>query len=182
LKNPDKNGENESKSLEECEKTLKEYEETLEKYKKKLDDYKKKDECLVKLAKIIGSILIIVGLLISIYIVLKAPTSPLIGVGLIGLITFTTVLFGTYLITKEWEFGCGEFRKAITISVIAVFFATLAFGNSIQLNSNTILGQVFTNFWAIVTVVVAFYFGSRVIDNKTNPNNNTSINKGDKGS
>ena len=122
---------------------------------------------LIVVGKILGPLLILSGLLISIYIVLYAKINPLTGLGLVGLVTFTFVLFGTYLLTEKWNFGCGEFRKAITISILAVFFATLAFGDQIVLAENTVIGQVFTNFWAIVSTVVAFYFAARVVDNKT---------------
>ena len=123
------------------------------------------------IGKIFGTLLILTGLLISIYIVISPTNNPLIGLGLVGLVTFTFVLFGTYLITDKWDFGCGEFRKAITISILAVFFATLAFGNLIVIAQNTVLGQVFTNYWAIVSTVVAFYFAARVVDNKTSSDN-----------
>jgi hypothetical protein len=123
------------------------------------------------LGKIFGPLLILVGLLISIYIVWTANINPLIGLGIVGLVTFTFVLFGTYLLTKDWDFGCGEFRKAITISILAVFFATLAFGDKIVIAQDTVLGQVFNNFWAILSTVVAFYFAARVADNR---NMNTS--------
>jgi hypothetical protein len=76
------------------------------------------------LGKIFGPLLILAGLLSSMYFVWTAKTDPLISLGIVGLLTFTSVLFGTYLLTKEWDFGCGEFRKAITISILAVFFAT----------------------------------------------------------
>jgi hypothetical protein len=122
----------------------------------------------IVLGKIVGPILILLGLLISIYIVSNSNVNPLTGLGLVGLVTFTFVLFGTYLLTDKWNFGCGEFRKAITISIIAVFFATLAFGDKIIIAQDTVLGQVFTNYWAIVSTVVAFYFAARVVDNKTN--------------
>lgn len=130
-------------------------------------DVKTNQDKLIIAGKILGPLLILSGLLISIYIVLYAKINPLTGLGLVGLVTFTFVLFGTYLLTEKWNFGCGEFRKAITISVLAVFFATLAFGDQIVLAENTVIGQVFTNFWAIVSTVVAFYFAARVIDNKT---------------
>jgi cation transport ATPase len=110
---------------------------------------------------------LLIGLLISVYVVLYSNINPLTGLGLVGLVTFTFVLFGTYLITEGWNFGEGEFRKAITISVLAVFFATLAFGQQIVIAQDTVVGQVFTNFWAIVSTVVVFYFAARVVDNRT---------------
>ena len=133
----------------------------------------------IVLGKILGPILILLGLLISIYIVLYDKINPLTGLGLVGLVTFTFVLFGTYLITEKWNFGCGEFRKAITISVLAVFFATLAFGDQIVIAENTVIGQVFTNYWAIVSTVVAFYFAARVVDNKTQSDNANTQNNAD---
>ena len=117
---------------------------------------------------ILGPLLILLGLLISMGLLFYTAIDPLIRVGLTGLVTFTFVLFGTYLLTKNDDFGCGEFRKAITISVLAVFFATLALGDQIVITQDTVLGQVFTNYWAIVTTVIAFYFTARVVDNKTN--------------
>jgi len=122
---------------------------------------------LIIFGKIIGPILILLGLLIDMYIVLYPILAPSIALGAVGLVTFTFVLFGTYLLTDEWNFGCGEFRKAITISVLAVFFATFSFGDQIVIAQNTIIGQVFTNYWAIVSTVIAFYFAARVVDNKT---------------
>ena len=132
----------------------------------------------IKARQIVGSIIVLVGLIISILIVLYPPTSALIGVGLVGLVTFTFVLFGMYLMTKEWDFGQGEFRKAITVSVIAVFFAILAFGDKIVVSPSTVLGEVLNNFWAILSTVIAFYFAARVADNrKDNTNASTSENQ-----
>ncbi|MFY9638583.1 MAG: hypothetical protein WAK14_07295 [Methanobacterium sp.] len=133
---------------------------------------------LIFVGKILGPLLILSGLLISIYIVLYAKINPLTGLGLVGLVTFTFVLFGTYLLTEKWNFGCGEFRKAITISILAVFFATLAFGDQIVLAENTVIGQVFTNFWAIVSTVVAFYFAARVVDTKTLSKDGNEVDEG----
>jgi len=117
---------------------------------------------------ILGPLLILFGLLISIGLLFYTAIDPLVRVGLTGLVNFTFVLFGTYLLTNQDDFGCGEFRKAITISVLAVFFATLALGDQIVITQDTVLGQVFTNYWAIVSTVIAFYFAARVLDNRTN--------------
>ena len=86
-------------------------------------------------------------------------------------ITFTFVLFGSYLLTDNWDFGSGEFRKAITISILTFFLATLAFANQIEIAQNTVLGQVFNNFWTIISTVVAFYFAARVVENNNLSNN-----------
>lgn len=124
-------------------------------------------------ARILGPIIIVVGLAYSVWIVWTQPTGALVGVGLVGLVTFTSVLFGMFLMSKEWYFESGEFRKAITISVIAVFFAIMAFGDKIVVGPSTVLGEVLNNFWAIVSTVVAFYFAARVADNRA-PSNGSS--------
>jgi hypothetical protein len=69
--------------------------------------------------------------------------------------------------TDTWEFGEGEFRKAITISVITVFFAIMALGNGMIIDeSDVILNGLFTNFWAILITVIGFYFASRAYENR----------------
>ena len=178
------------------------------------------DKTFIKTRQVVGSIIILLGLVISALIVKFTPiiglnstsvnsttanivtasaalnstitanaalntNAALTSLGLVGLVTFIFVLFGTYLVTDKWDFKCGEFRTAITISVIAVFFGTLAFGNRIFIAPSTVLSQVLSNFWWIVVTVIGFYFGSRVIDNKTNKTdstNNTSSNEDDRGS
>lgn len=114
-----------------------------------------------------GIFLILVGLLWSIALILLNSVSPLIRLGLIGLGSFTFVLFGAYYLNQFPDFGSGEFRKAITISILVVFFASLAMGDQIQLSPDSILGQVLNNYWAILSTVIAFYFASRVLDNQT---------------
>ncbi len=110
--------------------------------------------------------IILLGVLISLIIFAYPFNYPLVKIGLIGLVTFFSVLFGTYFITKNCYFDDGEFRKAITVSVIAVFFATMAFGNSININQSSLIKPLFDNYWVIVTTVIGFYFGSRILDNK----------------
>lgn len=118
--------------------------------------------------KFSGSLLILIGLILSIGLLFASFMMPLVRLGLIGLVSFTFVLFGAYFLTKYDDFGCGEFRKAITISILAVFFASLALGDQITIAQDSVLGQVFNNFWAILSTVIAFYFAARVIENKKN--------------
>ena len=94
-------------------------------------------------------------------------------IGTCRFITFTFVLFGTYLLTDNWDFGSGKFRKAITISILTFFLATLAFANQIEIAQNTVLGQVFNNFWTIISTIVAFYFAARVVENNNLSNNSS---------
>jgi hypothetical protein len=121
--------------------------------------------------KKVGIILILIGLVGSIILIFFNFMQPLLRLGLIGLGSFTLVLFGAYYLNEFPDFGCGEFRKAITISILAVFFASLAMGDQIVLVQDSILGQVFNNYWAILSTVIAFYFASRVLDNQTNGEN-----------
>jgi hypothetical protein len=115
--------------------------------------------------------LIVIGLLWSIGLILLNVISPLIRLGLIGIGSFTFVLFGAYYLNQFPDFGSGEFRKAITISVLVVFFASIAMGDQIMLSPDSILGQVLNNYWAILSTVIAFYFASRVLDNQSTGDN-----------
>ena len=118
-----------------------------------------------------GVLLILIGLLWSIGGILFNILPPLTRLSLIGIGSFTFVLFGAYYLNEFHDFGSGEFRKAITISILVVFFASLAMGDQINLASNSILGQVLNNYWAILSTVIAFYFTSRVLDNQAAANN-----------
>lgn len=121
--------------------------------------------------KALGVILILFGLIGSIVLIFVGFLSPLLRLGLIGLWSFTLVLFGAYFLNQFPDFGSGEFRKAITISILVVFFASLALGDQIMLAPDSILGQVLNNYWAILSTVIAFYFASRVLDNQTTGDN-----------
>lgn len=130
---------------------------------------------IVKQRKKIGYVIIVVGLLISYYLGFTWET-PLTGLGIIGIGTFLSTLTGTFLLTKEWDLSEGEFRKALTISIVSIFFYSLAIGDQITLttvvsNSSTstttqtnILSGLFTNLWAIVLAVVTFYFTARTVE------------------
>jgi hypothetical protein len=115
--------------------------------------------------------LIVIGLLWSIGLILLNVMSPLIRLGLIGIGSFTFVLFGAYYLNLFPDFGSGEFRKAITISILVVFFASIAMGDQIMLSPDSILGQVLNNYWAILSTVIAFYFATRVLDNQSTGDN-----------
>ncbi|WP_048191063.1 hypothetical protein [Methanobacterium sp. SMA-27] len=79
---------------------------------------------------ILGSITIIFGIVGSIVYAIIQP-DPLKSLGIVGLGTFLSVLTGTFFFTEKNDLREGEFRKAITISVISVYFFTLAYGNDI---------------------------------------------------
>ena len=127
---------------------------------------------MVVFGKIIGPLLILTGLLISIYIVLYSRTDPIIGLGLVGLLlSHLHSLDHIYLqiIGTLEAVNLGR----LTISILTFFLATLAFANQIEIAQNTVLGQVFNNFWTIISTVVAFYFAARVVENNNLSNNSS---------
>ncbi len=132
-----------------------------------------------KYRKHIGLTVIIAGLFISYWLGFINATSgnPYYGLGFVGFGTFLVMLVGTFLITDNWDLNDGEFRKALTISIISVYFFAMAFGDKILVGTltsttnatvaaaqTTILGGLFNNLWAVVLAIVAFYFSSRAID------------------
>lgn len=127
---------------------------------------------MVVFGKIIGPLLILTGLLISIYIVLYSRTDPIIGLGLVGLLlSHLHSLDHIYLqiIGTLEAVNLGR----LTISILTFFLATLAFANQIEIAQNTVLGQVFNNFWTIISTIVAFYFAARVVENNNLSNNSS---------
>ncbi len=130
---------------------------------------------LVKHRRKFGYLIIVVGLLVSYYWGFTCG-KPLTGLGIIGIGTFLSTLTGTFLLTKAWDLSEGEFRKALTIAIVSIFFYSLAIGDQIPLttvvtNSSSstttqtnILSGLFTNLWAIVLAVVTFYFTARAVE------------------
>lgn len=129
---------------------------------------KRKSNKLKPWFKILGPIIMLSGFVYSILIIFfHSVEDPLSTIGFLGFFNFAIVLFGMYLMTDTWEFGEGEFRKAITISVLTVFFAIWAFGEGITISeSDVVLKGLFDNFWAIVITVIGFYFASRAYENR----------------
>jgi len=151
--------------------------------------WRKKYSYRLKLwGRVLGPIMLFLGFFISLWIIFSYPKiwewtcyvfhynyyladvtteKHLIFLGFLGFFNFVIVLFGMYFMTDTWEFGEGEFRKAITISILTVFFAIWALGDKIVINtSNIVLDGLFTNFWIIVTTVIGFYFASRAYENR----------------
>ena len=91
------------------------------------------------LRKALGLSVIISFSLVSIWIGFSTASSGYVywGLGTVGFGTFFAMLVGTFLITDNWELADGEFRKALTVSIISVYFFSLAFANQIQ--ADTIL-------------------------------------------
>lgn len=86
------------------------------------------------LRKALGLSVIISFSLVSIWIGFSTASSGYVywGLGTVGFGTFFAMLVGTFLITDNWELADGEFRKALTVSIISVYLFSLAFANQIQ--------------------------------------------------
>jgi len=133
------------------------------------------------LRKALGLSVIISFSLVSIWIGFSTASSGYVywGLGTVGFGTFFAMLVGTFLITDNWELADGEFRKALTVSIISVYLFSLAFANQIQadaiLNASkatvmvipaNIVGGLFNNLWAVVLLIIGFYFTDKVVASK----------------
>lgn len=97
-----------------------------------------------KAFKLLGISIIIFGLSYVIWVGLSA-SDPYMGIGVIGLGSFVVVLAGAFCLSDKWNLHAGEFRKALTISIISVYFSTLAFSNKIVVTNVTSNGSNLTN-------------------------------------
>ncbi|MEN6328956.1 MAG: hypothetical protein ABFC91_01510 [Methanobacteriaceae archaeon] len=134
--------------------------------------------------KLFGILIIIFGLSFVIWLGL-IETDSLKGIGIIGLGSFVVVLAGAFCLSDKWNLHAWEFRKALTISIISVYFSTMAFSNKIvttnissngtnltntigfinsagdyQLHQWTLVEPVFNHLWVIVGLVITFYFAT----------------------
>ena len=75
------------------------------------------------LRKALGLSMIVLFSLLSIWIGFSTASGGHVywGLGTVGFGTFFSMLVGTFLITDNWELEDGEFRKALTISIISVY-------------------------------------------------------------
>jgi len=83
--------------------------------------------------RIIGLLIIIVGIFLTIRFFVDS-SNPLPGIGYVCIATFLITLVGTYFMTENWDLNDGEFRKAITISVLLVFFLCMTYSEEIIIN------------------------------------------------
>jgi len=80
---------------------------------------------------LIGSLILIAGFIISMYIGYWFPTP--IGIGFMGLVILLTVLIGANILSEESNLTTGEIRRSIANSFISTFYGLLAFGNSTKI-------------------------------------------------
>lgn len=103
-----------------------------------------------------GTIVLVAG--IGIAITYAVVRGDLAGIGTMGLIVLLTVLMAANLMSGEDVITPDEVRTAITVAIVSVFLALLAFGRDDTLAAGSILAKTFDHFWSILLTVVGFYF------------------------
>lgn len=116
----------------------------------------------LKMVLVLGVIdLIVVPVLSALFII------PIAWIFIsIGLITFFGVVVIVNYMSGTSPLDTGEIRKAVTVSFITVYFVfvpIVTFG-SIRIPQDEPFKTIITNFTWIVGLIIAFYFGSRVIE------------------
>lgn len=91
--------------------------------------------CSEKAFKLIGILILIFGL--SYVICVANQNQNLYGLGIVGLGSFLVVLATAFCLSDKWDLREGEFRKALTISVGAVYFYSLALSDKIYTFNST---------------------------------------------
>jgi len=109
----------------------------------------------------IGSFILLIGVTIAIAVLFH--TSNLTGVGVFGVIVLFTVLIGGNILSGSFNLSTAEVRRAISISVVAVFFAFLGVADKITVEKN-LLAPVMDKFWWIIVTIIVFYFGGRTLE------------------
>jgi putative effector of murein hydrolase LrgA (UPF0299 family) len=108
---------------------------------------------------LIGSLILIAGFIISMFIAYRFPIP--IGIGFMGLVILLAVLIGANILSEESNLTTGEIRRSIAISFISTFYGLLAFGDKIKIEKGSILEPIFENFQWIIITIIGFYFGGR---------------------
>ena len=106
---------------------------------------------------VIGSIILVIGLVVAWQIAVKQPT--LVGLSILGIVIFFISLIGGNILSKDDALTTGEVRRAIAIASTAVFFG-LFFLGSIPPD----LKPLIDNFWKVYAVIIGFYFATRAAE------------------
>ena len=109
---------------------------------------------------ITGSVVLIAGAVAGIMVL---NGGNLEKVGIFGIIILFTVLIGNNLLSGSVDLSTAEVRRAISISIVSVFFALLGRADKISVDKGLIVPLIDKFWWIIVTVIV-FYFGSRTLE------------------
>ena len=110
---------------------------------------------------IIGSVILALGAFISILVLLKS--SSLTSVGVFGVVVMFTVLIGGNILSGSFNLSTAEIRRAISISIVSVFFALLGLADKISIEKS-LLSPLMDKFWWIIVTVIVFYFGGRTLE------------------
>ena len=95
----------------------------------------------------------------------------LLGVGIMGMIVFIGSIIGGSLLSDKGDLSSGEVRRSIAISFVMVFFAMLALGDKIIIQSDNLLIQkAMDNFWVFIVTIIGFYFGGRSLEKAAEKN------------
>jgi len=133
---------------------------------KEIEDQKKRDNQLrwrktTEYAAVVVAIdiaILVIGVVLQNYNINLGWT-----IAAIGIITFFGMLsVSSYHKKDSPEGDQGTMRDALTASLISAYFAVLAFSMFEKITSgNTAVDSLLSSFSSVITIVVAFYFGSK---------------------
>jgi hypothetical protein len=93
-----------------------------------------------------------------------ANHNALLGLGLLGIAVLLGTLIGGNFLSNDMDMTTGEVRRAITLSVLTVFFAALGAVASAQGADVEPVKTFLGTFTWIVMTVIGFYFGGRSLE------------------
>lgn len=111
------------------------------------------------------AVIVVVANIVVLYLG-TTPTMPLMwSVGGMGAITFFGTLILANLLSRSRDLNKGEIRKAITASVLVVYFVLISFISctDCDIADSKYAETIVSSFTAIVGILIAFYFGSRAV-------------------
>jgi hypothetical protein len=112
---------------------------------------------------LVGYLILLITYVSSIIIVFCKQN--LLGIGIMGMMVFIGSIIGGSLLSEKGDLSSGEVRRSIAISFIMVFFALLAYGDKITVQSeNTLIIKAIDNFWVFIVTIIGFYFGGRSLE------------------
>ena len=102
----------------------------------------------------------------------------------VGIITFFgTLVLANYVSSDSHDLDKGEIRRALTASLIVVYFTLLALVTctTCGIQDSEFAKKILENFTYVIVILIIFYFGSRTLEQiiekkhgKTKPKGSTS--------
>ncbi len=134
--------------------------------KEREENLESKEERFLYWRVLIGSTTLVAGVLTGILIVMGGGSLDKIGI--FGVVILFTVLIGSNILSGSFNLSKAEVRRAISISIVSVFFILLGKADKISTDrisiEETLLSSMIKNFWWIIVTVIVFYFGSRTLE------------------